>query len=51
MVEALHEKLRACPDKSFANFNDWVLNNLSDDIRELERYVDAFFEDTAGPIR
>jgi hypothetical protein len=44
-VHNMHRRIDGCDDKSYANFNGWVLSNLSDDIDQLGRYVDKFYKD------
>jgi hypothetical protein len=47
-VYDLHQKIDKTPTKAYAQFNEWVLDTLSDEIGHLCDYVDDFYEDTAG---
>jgi len=42
------ERLYESKDNSYLGLNDWILDHLADQMRELQWYVDRFFEDTAG---
>jgi len=51
-VRELHRKIECCPHKDdprkYHELNDWVLQNLAEEIKQLDSFLDRFFEDTSG---